>query len=151
MILDNLNNTSLYACLGERFAAAFAFLRKADFASLADDRTPILGDQVFALRVDGPTKPESECVWEAHRRHADIHCQVSGGEAIGYAPVHALRVTRPYEEADDGVLFSGKGLLVPLKPGEFMVLFPSDGHMPGVSDGIHAVSRKFVIKVLLSH
>jgi len=149
MILDNLKNTSIYSSLGQRFAAAFTFLRSVNFSDLAAGKTSIIGDEVFALRIDGPTQPESECVWEAHLRYADIHCQVSGGEAIGYAPVHALQVTRPCEETGDDILLAGRGRLLPLQPGEFMILFPSDGHMPGVADGIHATSQKIVIKVLL--
>jgi len=44
----------------------------------------------------------------------------------------------------------GRGRLISLEPGDFMILFPSDGHMPGVTDGIHATSQKIVIKVLLA-
>jgi YhcH/YjgK/YiaL family protein len=150
MILDNLKNTSLYTPLGQRFTAAFNFLHGVDFASLAAGRTPIIGNEVFALRVDGPTNPESESLWEAHLRYADIHYQVSGGEAIGYAPVHTLQMTQPCEEGSDDRLFSGRGRFIPLEPGEFMILFPSDGHMPGVADGVHETSQKIVIKVLVA-
>ena len=150
MILDNLEDTSIYCPLGQRFAGAFTFLHSANFSDLAAGKTPIIGDEVFALRIDGPTRPESECLWEAHLRYADIHCQVSGGEAIGYAPVHALQVTRPCEKTGDDILLAGRGRLISLEPGEFMILFPSDGHMPGVADGRHAASQKIVIKVLLS-
>ncbi len=149
MILDTLKNTSNYFPLGHRFAAALTFLHSVDFSDLAAGRTPIIGDDVFALRIDGPTKPESACVWEAHLRYADIHCQVSGGEAIGYAPVQTLQVTQPCEETGDDILLTGRGRLISLQPGEFMILFPSDGHMPGVSDGTHATSQKIVVKVLL--
>ena len=150
MILDNLKNSSHYFPLGQRFAAALDFLSSANFSNLKPGRTPIIGDEVFALRIDGPTRPESECLWEAHLRYADIHCQVSGGEAIGYAPVEKLQITRPCEEMGDDILLTGRGRLIPLEPGEFMILFPSDGHMPGVADGIHATSQKIVIKVLVS-
>jgi biofilm protein TabA len=150
MILDNLKNSSHYFPLGHRFAAALGFLRSVNFSDLKPGRTPIMGDEVFALRIDGPTKPEADCLWEAHLRYADIHCQVSGGEAIGYAPVETLQVTRPCEETGDDILLTGRGRLIPLEPDEFMILFPSDGHMPGVADGIHATSQKIVIKVLVS-
>ena len=150
MILDNLKNTSHYLALGPRFAAAFTFLRSVNFSDLKAGRTPIMGDEVFALRIDGATRPEADCLWEAHVRYADIHCQVSGGEAIGYAPVETLQVTQPREETGDDILLSGRGRLISLEPGEFMILFPSDGHMPGVSDGIHETSQKIVIKVLVS-
>lgn len=149
MIFDNLKNTSTYCSLGERFAAAFTFLHSLNFSDLAEGKTAIIGAEVFALRIDGPTRPESECVWEAHLRYADIHCQVSGGEAIGYAPLHALQVTRPCGETGDDILLAGRGRSISLLPGEFMILFPSDGHMPGVSDGVHATSQKVVIKVRL--
>ncbi|MSO23784.1 MAG: DUF386 family protein [Acidobacteria bacterium] len=82
-----------------------------NFSDLAAGKTAIIGDEVFALRIDGPT--------------------------------------RPCEETGDDILLAGPGRSISLKPGEFMILFPSDGHMPGVSDGIHATSQKVVIKVLL--
>ena len=150
MILDNLRNTSLYSGLGQRFTAAFSFLHgvKPDYSGAG--RIPVIGDQVFALHVEGPTRPESECLWEAHLRYADIHYQVSGGEAIGYAPVNTLQMIQACAEGGDDVLYSGRGRLISLRQSEFMILFPSDGHMTGVADGVHPTSRKIVLKVLLS-
>lgn len=150
MILDNLKNSSFYSPLGQHFAAAFTFLARVNSDYRGSGRIPIIGDEVFALHVEGPTRPESECLWEAHLRYADIHYQVSGGEAIGYAPVHTLRMTQPCEQGGDDVLFTGRGRLISLEQGEFMIVFPPDGHMTGVADGVHATSRKIVIKVLLS-
>ena len=149
MILDNLKNADLYRGLGPRFAAAFAFLQKTDFAALAAGKNPVIPGEVFALRVESTPLPEAECLWEAHVRHADIHCQIAGGEAIGYAPVESLRVTQPCPDGEDDILLAGKGRLIALRPGEFMVFFPTDAHMTGVADGTNATSRKIVVKVRL--
>lgn len=148
MILDNLSNTALYTSLSPRFAAAFRFLNSAKFSDLKERKTPILGDEVFALRVEGNTQPESACLWEGHQRYADIHCLATGGEAIGYAPVSTLKVTQPLD--GDDILYAGQGRAIPLRPGEFMVFFPSDGHMTGIADGVHAGFQKIVVKVLVA-
>jgi biofilm protein TabA len=149
MILDRLHNAPLYRSLGPRFVAAFDFLRTSDFAGLPAGKTTVIPDEVFAIRVEGPTRPEADCLWEAHLRYADIHFQVSGGEAIGYAPVETLQVTQPCEPPGDDILLAGRGRIIHLNPGEFMILLPTDGHMPGVADGVHPVSAKIVMKVLM--
>ena len=147
MILDTLENASLYSKLGSRFVAAFDYLRSAKFESLGAEKHAIQGDDVFALRVDGPTKLEAQGVWECHRRYVDIHCVVGGGEAIGYAPIQKMKATTPYHEEEDYMLFAGTGRFIALNPGDFMILFPHDVHMPDVDSGATGPLQKIVIKV----
>lgn len=147
MILDTLKNAGLYSHFGSRFTAAFDYLRTAKFEALGADKHPIQGDDVFALRVDGPTHTEEKGVWETHRRYVDIHYIAGGGEAMGYAPIESMKPTTPYHEGDDYMLFSGKGRFIALEPGDFMILFPHDVHMPDVDSGAKGPLQKIVIKV----
>jgi biofilm protein TabA len=148
MILDDLDHADQYRRLGSRFARAFQFLRETDLVALAPGRHDIEGARVFALVSDYDTKPREASVWEAHRRHVDVQYVPSGRELVGVAPLEALD-TQPYD-ADKDVLFAtGAGEFVTLSPGRFVVLFPQDGHMPGVSiDGPQAV-RKVVVKIAI--
>ena len=149
MILDKIEHSALYAPISPRIAKALAWLREADVKALPAGRHDIDGDAIYALVQDIVTKPAEEGVWEAHRRYLDIQSPVTGHERIGYAPLEALTVTRPYDEAGDYCLLSGDGVLQRLTPGMFAMLLPQDGHMPGIAADEPRAIRKVVVKVLV--
>ncbi len=43
--------------------------------------------------------------------------------------------------------FSGEGDFLALGPGDFMLLFPEDAHMPRIAVGAPAPVRKVVVKI----
>jgi len=146
MIFATLSHTARYERLGPRFARAFEFLHDTALAELAAGRHDIDGDKVFAIVSDYQTKTVEESRWEAHRRHVDVQCVASGSELIGVAPLESLALD-PYDEDNDILFASGDGQFVALVPGQFVVLFPEDAHMPGVSVAQPAPVRKVVVKV----
>lgn len=148
MILDDLDHADQYLGLGSGFALAFEFLRTADLLALAPGRHELDGARVFALVSDYETKAESASVWEAHRRHVDVQYVPSGVERCGVAPLTQL-TPHPYDEEKDVLFATGVGEFVTLSPGRFIVLFPQDGHMPGVSVSGPTFVRKVVVKVAI--
>lgn len=149
MILDLFESASIYAPISPRIARAFAWMRETDVAALPAGRHTIEGDAVFALVQAITTKPYAQGVWEAHRRYLDIQAPLTGEECIGYAPLGALSVTQAFDEAKDFCLLSGQGTLQRLRPGMFALLWPQDGHMPGIAAGEPMAIKKVVIKVLV--
>lgn len=148
MILDKLENASLYFPLGERIALALAYLRETDCTQLAVGKIPIQGEQVFALVQDNTTKPRAQGVWEAHKKYIDVQFVAAGVEEMGYANIQTLRVKRPYDDQSDFALFEGDGSFVTVPAGSFTIFFPGDGHIPGSAvDDKPAAVRKVVVKV----
>lgn len=148
MVVDLLTNSSLYTGLGERIARGLAWAQEQPLAELAPGRHDIDGQRVFALVSDYDTKPAAEGRWEAHKKYLDLQCLVSGRELIGYTPLASL-VGGQYIPEKDIVWLTGHGSFITMEPGRFMLLWPGDGHMPGIAvDGPEPV-RKVVVKILL--
>lgn len=147
MIKDNIKNAHLYYGLGERFEAALKFLEAYDGKADAKADIPVCEGVMVKCRPY-MTKPVSECAFEAHKRDADIHFVVSGTECIGYAPTDTLTVNRT-DEAKDMIWLDGDGVNVPLAPGDFMITFPDDAHMPCVVNGDPVLCGKLIAKVTL--
>ena len=148
MIVDKLDNASLYFGLGERLAAALRYLKENDCTKLPLGKQTIRGEQIFALVQDNTTKPRAEGKWEAHKKYIDVQFVAAGDEEMGYANINTLKVQEPYDDKDDYWLFEGPGSYVRVPAGNFTIFFPEDGHIPGVAvnDEPGAV-RKVVVKV----
>lgn len=149
MVLDTFENSAMYEAINPRFARAFKWLRETDLLKAAAGRYDIDGDAVFALIQDVTTKPDEQGVWEAHRRYLDIQAPLTGEERIGYAPLASLEVSQAFDEAKDFCLLKGEGAWLRLRPGMFALLWPQDGHMPGIMEGAPKQIRKVVVKVLV--
>ena len=91
-------------------------------------------------------------MWEAHRQYVDLQYVVSGEESIGF--VHLSRtIPGEYEAAKDFLpLQAAADFQIKLVPGDFVVLFPHDAHMPGMSFDPAKPSqvRKIVIKIRIA-
>jgi YhcH/YjgK/YiaL family protein len=147
MIVDRLENASLYSNLAPRVTTALAYLRDKDFASMEPGRYDIQGDEIYAMVQEYTTKDASEVKWEAHRQYIDVQYVARGNERMGYANLGELTVIQDYQEKDDYLLLEGEGDFLAMVPGTFIVLGPQDAHMPQVAAGTPSAVRKVVIKV----
>lgn len=74
-------------------------------------------------------------LWETHRRFIDVQIILSGSERIGWSPSNMLTIVEPYDAEKDIEVLDGEGLMHSLGPGDFVILFPTDAHMPGIING----------------
>lgn len=150
MIVDRIENASLYAPLGERFAAGLRWLSAFDPAT-PDGRHEIEADRVFALVQRYETGPGAEKRFEAHRRHADIQFVAAGRERILRARTEDLQEESPFDESADVGFFRDPAASssVLLGAGDFAILLPHDAHKPGCMAGARDPVLKVVVKVRL--
>lgn len=146
MVKDVLALAGRYGALGPRIALALNHARETAFQSWADGEYPLDGTAVRALVQRYQSKPEADGRWEAHRRHIDLQMVIEGEERIGVAPLHTL-VAEPYDEARDLLWLTGAGDFVTMRPGDFVLLWPEDGHMPGVQVAGPVPVTKVVYKI----
>lgn len=146
MVKDVLPLGSRYHALGPRIAAALAHAQATDFSECADGEYPIDGTLVRALVQRYTSKPDEEGRWEAHRRHIDLQMVVEGEECIGIAPIGTME-SEPYDEAKDLLWLKGQGDAVTLRPGDFVLLWPEDVHMPGLQLSGPVPVTKVVYKI----
>lgn len=108
-----------------------------------------LGDGVFALEQAYNTKARNEGKWESHRKYIDIQVVVVGDEIIEVAEIGHLSVAEDLTPGKDLIFYKeyDAGSQVRFKDGEAAILFPPDGHKPGVKVGQPTLVRKVVVKV----
>jgi len=70
----------------------------------------------------------------------------SGCERIGVAPIGRL-TPGDYNEEKDVTWLTGPGDFITLAAGQFAILWPGDGHMPGIAIGYSRPVRKVVVKI----
>lgn len=147
MIIDKLNNASLYYGISERIAKALKYLQNNDLSEFQNGRYDIDSDNIFVLVQDYNTKPLSEGKYEAHRKYIDIQYIIKGEEKLGYVYVHKLKTSTDYDEVKDIVFFNGEGDFVTAEEGTFIIFYPEDAHMPGIESEICEYVKKAVIKI----
>jgi len=146
MIVDLLANSHLYVGLNPWIDRAFAYLRETDLAALEPGDYEIDGKNIYARALTYTTRAPENGVWEAHRRYIDLQVMVEGAERICYAPLSRL-APGAYDEAKDFWRLSGEGDSVTLPNGSFMLLWPTDGHMPCLAVDKPESIKKVVVKI----
>ena len=148
MILSNLKNSARYIGLHPSFEKAFNYVKAHDFSQAELGKIEIEGEQLFINNSEVPGLTKESQIVEVHRKYIDIHILLEGEETIGWLPAHELKKEHtPYDEEKDYAFYSDTpSTYVTLRPGDFFIAFPEDGHAPIISEGkIH----KLIVKALL--
>ncbi len=150
MILDRLQSSSQYRCIGSRFSQAFDYLES--FAEdTPDGRYDLDGDNLYALVQSYTPDPAEHRTFESHRVYADIQYILSGREIIYYQDPSSLTPKAEYDPKKDATFYHCKDdRPLHLDSGTFVVLWPQDAHKPGCIWDQSAPVRKVVMKVRLS-
>jgi YhcH/YjgK/YiaL family protein len=148
MILDTLENASLYRPISKGLAAAFDYLRHTDLLALPSGRVEIAGPELYAAVHEyhgkGPNEP---LIYEAHRKYIDVQYIIRGCERMGITHLKNVAITKPFDEAIDALLGTAEGDIITVPAGSFVVFYPHDLHAPGISGGGDAAIKKIVVKV----
>lgn len=138
------------AFLHPALVRALEYLRSGACADpAAVGRHDILGDELYAIVSEICGSPSEEKPFERHERYIDIHYVLEGRETIGWLPL--AEGGAPYTDelaASDYALFRPQGSEaygIPLRAGQYAVMFPHDLHQPGNTGG--AIARKAVVKL----
>jgi biofilm protein TabA len=149
MVYDHIRYASEYFNLSPGIRVALDYLRRADLGAMPAGRHDVDGDRVFALVSDYDTRSPQETFWEAHRRHVDVQYVHAGLERIGFGDLAAFDVD-PYDVERDLTVARGESdRYVEVGAGGFVILFPHDVHMPGLTGRAVERVRKVVMKVRL--
>jgi YhcH/YjgK/YiaL family protein len=147
MILDQLKNAKIYLSIGEGISKALQYLGTTDFSNLEPGRYDIDGDNIYAVVSLYNTKPFSATKWEAHKKYIDVQYVVSGKEKMGSTSFDKVIPIEEYNKDNDCTIYKGDGNYIFVEEGSFVIFFPTDVHMPGVSVNIPKEVKKVVIKV----
>lgn len=148
MIYDHIKNISLYKGLSPALDTALDFIARATLPM--ENGTTLLPHGVKAIVSEYETEPTNPKGYEAHIKYADVQFLLAGSEDIRCCPIELLEPVREYDEAGDCRFYvaqPGSGFALRLGAGYFAVLFPDDGHMPGLAAGEPGTVKKVVAKV----
>lgn len=146
MILSKIEDAPVYRGIHPRLDRVLELLAAGRLSDLGTETTALEGDALYATRFDLVSSEEPDRPFESHRRYLDVFVCLSGCERIDLARPEELR---PFAQRDDYWGYHGEAAQsVVLRPGSFLVLFPSDAHRPGGSvKGAESFSR-LVFKIL---
>jgi len=147
MVVDNLQNASLYFGLHKNFQLAFEYLQKTDFSQVENGKYELDGENVFAIVNRYETHFAEELKWEAHRKYIDIQFVSKGFEQIGIEDINEVPPLTEYDEENDVRFFIGGGNHFPLIEKTFAIIFPHEVHKPGIAITKKSEVLKVVIKV----
>jgi YhcH/YjgK/YiaL family protein len=146
MIIDTLDNLEKYISLNPLFREVIEFMKANKWDQVEDGIHQLKGDDVFVNVQTLEGKLPTEAAMEYHRKMIDVQVPISSPETYGYIPMTELPADAYNEEKDmakiPGVVSQ---TFVTVKPGQFVIFMPQDGHAPGISDQPHL--RKAIFKV----
>ena len=131
MIFDSIKNHSLYD-LGPLWDRAFEFIKTLT-PELAEGKVILQGDDLFAGVDCYETKARDVAKLETHQKYVDIQLLLNGRECLEVFPKAGLIVSEPYDAEKDAEFYQvpdNPAANVRLSPGQFVVFFPEDAHMP---------------------
>ena len=132
MIVDSIENASLYNCLNKSFPKVFEILASLD--KNAEEGKIVIDEGNVWVNVQhfGDKAPSADPKFEEHRNFIDIHYIVYGDEKFGYNNLDRLTVTVPYDESRDVEFSKGEINELHLKSGDFLITYPNDAHIPNM-------------------
>lgn len=147
MLFDSIQNRENYKD-NRLVYQALDYLSRLRSGELPTPGTILIPDVLYCNPVTLTSKPETECIFEAHRKYLDLHYIVEGIEGIATADISALQTVEPYDEQKDISFLEGNedGRYY-LKPGQFMVCWPNDAHKVAVMNEKPEHIKKVVFKI----
>ena len=148
MIIDRIENASLYYTLGSGIAAAFEHLKQNDLSNIKPGSYPIIKDKVRMIVFDAKQTNTDRLKMEGHRKNIDLQYWVSGSELMGYAPLlKSQNLLNPFNEEKDYGNYTANATFTRFEPGMFAIYFPTDLHTAVTDEQCDSSVRKIVFKV----
>lgn len=146
MIVATLTDTSLYEILHPRFKQAFDYLKQHDLSDTPVGKIMLDGENLFISVAEMEGKEIQAARTETHQKYIDIQMPLSAPETIGWvAETECTHVSQAYDTTKDIAFFEDRPTTyVTLKPGQYAIFFPQDGHAPGIAKG---ALKKLIVKV----
>ena len=147
MIFDRLENLPAYTSLApEVMPKIVEFLGKCGAGEIAEGRHELDGDKLYVNVQSYSTKNFNPDMLEYHKKYVEVQILLAGSETLYYEPAGTAEVTPYNAESDCGFnKVPASALPLKLEVGNFVLLLPEEGHLPGVGDGSAVV--KAVVKI----
>jgi biofilm protein TabA len=151
MIKDNISKGQLYKALSPRIPRALDYLAEQSVYGFEEKRVELDGEDLFVLFQTYGSETFAAHRYESHRNYIDIQYILGGTEIIRVAHIDDLKVVQEYNPEKDIMFYEATddGVDVKLKAGDFLILYPHDGHMPKLAWNSPETVNKIVAKIRL--
>ena len=152
MIIGNLATISQYKGLNKNLDTALDYILSHNLIQLPLGKTVIDGENVFVNHFEYEPIPVEACFFEGHQSYTDIHIVYKGAERFGVTHIEFLTPETEYDPLTDFTKYSGPiHTITHLVPGQFIMTFPEDIHMPKIKleNTPPQLTKKLVFKVKL--
>ncbi len=147
MIIDTIDNLGKYVTLNPLFADVVDFLKCHDLNTMEAGKYPIKEKDLFLNLQMAKGRSQETAVLETHVEMIDIQIPISGDETFGYTPLSDLPSFDYNAEKDITKYGDTKAqTYVTVKPGQFAIFFPQDGHAPCITNVPEIKKAIFKIK-----
>ena len=147
MIIDTIDNLGKYVALNPLFADVVDFLKCHDLNTMEAGKYPIKEKDLFLNLQMAKGRSQEAAVLETHVEMIDIQIPLSGDETFGYTPLSDLPSFDYNAEKDITKYGETKAqTYVTVKPGQFAIFFPQDGHVPCITNVPEIKKAIFKIK-----
>lgn len=150
MIFDKMQNISCYFDEIPQLKKVAEFIDDFNQNGREDGTYEIDGKHIFAMIQSYRTKAQTyEMMFEAHKKYIDLQYIVSGIEKIRWARLSSVHlVEERYSQGGDIAFYEGDALFdFTLTKGTFLMLYPQDAHLSGLSADKDVNVRKIVFKI----
>ena len=148
MIIDTLNNISIYKKLSKDVYAGLIFLKNIDYK--IELGTHEINNRVKAIVEKYETLNNNSFEFESHKRVIDIQCPIIGLERVFWSPITDMKVKKPYDNIKDITIYGDPHLPsrhVDIGNRVFAIMFENDGHSPKHCVKYSELIKKITIKV----
>ena len=148
MIIDTLENISLYKELSDDIFAGLLFLQDVD--SDIELGVYTINNRVKAIVEEYETTRKNSLEFESHKHVIDIQFPIIGTERVFWSPVADMDIKIPYDKKNDRTIFVNphvQSTHVDIGDGIFAIMFESDGHSPQHCVAFSQSIKKITIKV----
>ena len=140
-----------YASIKAICESGYDFVNNALQNGVENGKYPLEGG-AYAVVSEYVTKAVEDAKFESHKKFIDVQLILSGKEIIGVMPTERMRLGKcigEYNPEKDVELYRecGEYEANVLEPGDFLILYPEDGHMPGVHADGPSEMKKIVLKI----
>jgi YhcH/YjgK/YiaL family protein len=149
MIVDTIEESIHYEALHPRFKQAFDYVKQHDLSKAQVGKIVLDDDNLFISVAEMEGKEALAARTETHKQYIDIQMPISGTETIGWITADDCKhVVQSYDANKDIAFFEDQPTTyISLKPGQFAIFFPQDGHAPGITTGS---LKKIIVKVRIA-
>ncbi|MCI9620823.1 MAG: DUF386 domain-containing protein [Dorea sp.] len=147
MIFGNIQNLREYLCMEDGIFECFNYAKENNLSAYDRGCHEIDAKRIFVNIVEYETVKPEDRFWEAHREYLDVHLMLEGTERIDLNFIQNMDV-KEYAAKDDFLSMDGeKNASVILKPGDFLVCYPTDAHRTAVAADKQENIKKAIFKV----